>query len=65
MSNKSYCRFENTSKDLSDCLYAIENGEHTDLGRHEKDGLERILSLCTEILEMKDEIEDALYSENE
>ena len=65
MSNMSYCRFENTSKDLSDCVYAIENGEHTDLSRYEKDGLERILSLCEEILEMKDEIEDVLYSEIE
>ena len=64
MSNMSYCRFENTSKDLEDCLYAIENGEYTDLDRREKDGLERILSLCEEILNMQEEIEDEIYSES-
>ena len=26
----SYCRFENTARDLRDCVYAIENGEHTE-----------------------------------
>lgn len=27
MSNMSYCRFENTSKDLSDCIEALQYGE--------------------------------------
>ena len=30
MANMSYCRFENTARDLRDCVQAIENGEHTD-----------------------------------
>ena len=41
MSNMSYCRFNNTSKDLGDCLDAIENGAHTeDLNSYERNGLE-------------------------
>ena len=27
MSNMSYCRFENTSRDLMDCVDALENNE--------------------------------------
>ena len=30
MGNMSYCRFENTARDLRDCLDAIENGAHTE-----------------------------------
>ena len=32
MGNMSYCRFENTSRDLQDCLSAIYNGETVVLG---------------------------------
>ena len=56
----SYCRFENTSKDLQDCVQAIENGEHIDLDRYEKEGLQNILYLCESILEQQDEIEEVL-----
>ena len=39
MANMSYCRFENTARDLRDCVQAIENGEHTDdLSSYEKGG---------------------------
>ena len=27
MGNMSYCRFENTARDLADCVRAIQNGE--------------------------------------
>jgi hypothetical protein len=30
MSNMSYCRFENTSRDLSDCKEALENLQYGD-----------------------------------
>ena len=30
MGNMSYCRFENTARDLRDCLEAINDGEHTE-----------------------------------
>ena len=60
MANMSYCRFENTSKDLRDCLQAIENGETDDLCSYERDGLEQLLSDCEEIFHMKGEIEEVL-----
>ena len=49
MGNMSYCRFENTSRDLKDCLQAIENGELDDLSSYEKDGLESLLEYCETI----------------
>ena len=64
MANMSYCRFENTARDLRDCVYAIENGEHTDdLSSYEKDGLEELLDLCEAMFFMKEEIKEALEQE--
>ena len=66
MSNMSYCRFENTARDLEDCLDAIENGEINDLGsQYEVDALEQLLDLCKEVVAYKDEIEDAIDTNNE
>ena len=64
MGNMGYCRFENTSRDLRDCLQAIENGELDDLSSYEKDGLESLLEYCEAIFFMKEEIEETL-KENE
>ena len=60
MSNMSYCRFNNTSKDLGDCLDAIENQDYRVLADFERDGLEALLEYCEGILEYKEEIEEAL-----
>ena len=65
MGNMSYCRFENTARDLADCLDALENGAHTkDLSSYEKRGLEDLLSYCDEIHYMKEDIEEALEDTN-
>ena len=61
MGSMSYCRFENTSRDLQDCLNAIHNGEAEDLDSYEMAGLERILDLAKEIVELEDfELQDIL-----
>ena len=61
MGNRSYCRFENTASDLADCLDALENGALTgDLSDYEKRGLEDLLNYCQEILDIKEEIKQAL-----
>ena len=66
MSNMSYCRFENTARDLQDCLDAIQDGKINDLGsQYEVDALEELLDLCKEIVAYKDEIEDAIDTNNE
>ena len=58
--NMSYCRFENTSKAMSDCLDAIMNGEYEDLTSYERNGLIDILAYCEDILDHKEEIEEEL-----
>ena len=37
MANMSYCRFENTTLDFSDCLYALKY-EKEDISENEKIG---------------------------
>lgn len=64
MSNMSYCRFENTSQDLGDCLDAIENNELDELSSYEISGLRDLLEYCEAILEYKEEIEEALQKES-
>ena len=56
----SYCRFNNTSKDLGDCLDAIENQDYRDLADFERDGLEALLEYCEAILEYKEELKEAI-----
>ena len=58
MANMSYCRFENTAKDLGDCLDAIENNELHNLNEFEYRGIEDILDYCEVILEYKARLEE-------
>lgn len=60
MGNMSYCRFENTARDLRDCVNAIQNGETDDLSRYEIDGLKKLLDDAESIVNMKEEIEDII-----
>ena len=52
----SYYRFENTARDLGDCLDAIENGQIQDLSAYETSGLRDLLDYCDAILQYKEEI---------
>ena len=56
MSNMSYCRFENTSIDMDDCLDALENGKAEDLSDYEKEGLQSMLKISKSIVGLEDEI---------
>jgi hypothetical protein len=58
--NMSYCRFENTSKAMADCLDAINDGDYDDLTEHERNGLIDILAYCEDILHHREEIEEGL-----
>ena len=49
MSNMSYCRFENTAKDLRDCKEHILDTE--DLGIDEARARHDLIALCQDILE--------------
>lgn len=57
MSNMSYCRFENTSRDMEDCLRAIIDGQTEDLNEYEARSLLRMMRQCEEILRWKDDVE--------
>ena len=63
----SYCRFENTSRDLQDCIEAIQNHyeECTDLSRYELRALSDILEQAEEIIDLSEEIELILAKHNE
>ena len=56
----SYCRFENTARDLQDCVNAIDRGETDELNEYEKSGLAEILKLSEYIVDMEDYINDIL-----
>jgi hypothetical protein len=51
MSNMSYCRFENTAGDLSDCLEALENEGLDTLSRSEKLAAKQLIALCGRIVD--------------
>ncbi len=67
MSNMSYCRFENTARDLGDCVTAIQNRETEDLSSYERRGLDKLLHYAETIVQYGDEIKELLedYKENE
>jgi len=49
MSNMSYCRFQNTLRDLQDCNAAFEDEEH--LSKDEMDAAFDLVELCAAIVE--------------
>ena len=53
----SYCRFENTAKDMQDCIYAIEERDVYELSNYEVNALAEFLTLAHEITSMEPEIE--------
>ena len=60
MSNMSYCRFQNTSIDLGDCVDALENSWDLDLSTDEANGLENLLADAHTIVEMEDTINEVI-----
>ena len=60
MGNMSYCRFENTARDLRDCVNAIHNGETDELNEYELEGLQEILDLAQEIVDDEDFIKEII-----
>ncbi len=67
MANMSYCRFENTTRDIEDCLNAIEYNEvsASDLSDYEANALKDFVSLAKEIVSFEDQINDILTEYNE
>ena len=61
MPNMSYCRYENTSIDMQDVVDTLFNCDvDVDLSRSELRGLDTILELAKDIVEMEDKITNIL-----
>ena len=60
MPNMSYCRFENTVNDMQDCIYAIEDGDTSELSSSEVRALDEFLDLAREITNLEYNIEQIL-----
>lgn len=56
MANMSYCRHENTARDLQDVVDRWEDTDEEGLDQYEKAGRKRIVKLAREILEMEGEL---------
>ncbi len=60
MPNMSYCRFENTTKDMKDCINAIEDQETDELSNYEVNAISEFLDLARKIINLEHEIEQIL-----
>ena len=67
MGNMSYCRYENTAKDLMDCVNALYEADVEEplSSAYEYLGLSRLLDNAKKIVEMEDIINEILENENE
>ena len=68
MSNMSYCRFQNTSFDLADCVNSMVeayNLEDMGLSESEKKAMNRMRKLCEQFLDEYDRLENADDFDNE
>ena len=73
MSNMTYCRFQNTSKDLQDCIDAVEQMTNNDgcdefnehLSRDEKRAFEEMVEQARYFFETGEQLLDILeYNEH-
>jgi len=61
MPNMSYCRYENTSMDMQDVVDTLfDTDVDVDLSHSELRGLDAILELAKDIVDMEDKIENIL-----
>jgi hypothetical protein len=56
MANMSYCRFENTSIDLRDCVNALEEGDYPG-SDDEKQAAKYIVNLCNRYIRAYENME--------
>jgi len=63
----SYCRFENTSKDLEDCIEALRNYEDecNNLSSYEVEALEDLISQAKEVIELTETIDQVIKMNKE
>lgn len=57
MANMSYCRFENTARDLQDCLDALNEAPNIevledDASENERPMIRHLIELCKQVADM-------------
>ena len=67
MGNMSYCRFENTSKDLEDCIQALHDFEEkcNNLSSYEVEALQDLVEQAREIVELTETIDQVIQMNKE
>ncbi len=68
MANMSYCRFENTYRDLCDCFDALDGAEDLDglnLSRSERRYFEWMVEKCRDYIEAYERLEDVEFDDDE
>jgi len=58
MGNMSYCRFENTARDLGDCLEAIQNNDLSDMSTYETNGFLALVEFCKTIASIYEDFDE-------
>jgi len=61
MANMSYCRFQNTSIDLQDCIYAmdtVDSVDDLDLSNDEQRAFDRMYQLCQDFVASADMLKE-------
>ena len=56
----SYCRFENTSRDLDDCIEAIEQGQINELNEYEIEAIKTMQYQAKCIIELEQDIKSGI-----
>ena len=64
--NMSYCRYENTSRQLQDCVDTLMESDLTeDLSVYEVEGLKEIQLLAMDIIAMEDKIVNLIENQDQ
>lgn len=58
MANMSYCRFENTYKDMLDCYQALRYRDVSDLSERELEYANQMMYLCESMIQFHDQIKE-------
>ncbi len=60
MANMSYCRFENTYRDLQDCVDALNDNGSENLSERELRYAKMMMQLCEEMINYQDDVADEI-----
>jgi len=65
MANMSYCRFQNTYRDLQDCVFALNNNGPDTLSDDELAAAKMMMQLCDQMQSFYDEVLDEVENRKE